>query len=73
MDDVHLNRSISRFWEKYIEKSKRYNIPDHLIKWYVRHAELYIKDHSLRLNEHVADTAVEYCQAKGRNIHFKDQ
>jgi len=59
MDDVHLNRSISRFREKYIEKSKRYNIPDHLIKCYVRHAELYIKAHSLRLNEHIADTVVE--------------
>ncbi len=33
---------------------------------------MYIKAHSLRLNEHSAATVDEYCQAKGRNIHFKD-
>ncbi len=72
MESSGLNAKVSRFWEKYILKSKAYNIPEHLIRWHVRHAELYIKAHSLRLKLHSAKTVDEYCQAKGRNIHLKD-
>ncbi len=72
MESSDLNAKVSRFWGKYILISKAYNIPEHLIRWHVRHAELYIKAHSLRLKLHSAKTLDEYCQAKGRNIYLKD-
>jgi len=72
MDDVDVDLKISRFWEKYITKSKRYNISEKVIRWYVRHAEMYIKSHSSRLKDHTDITVDEYLQEKGRNIHLKE-
>ncbi len=63
---------ISRFWEKYIEKSIRYGIKQDLIRWHVKHAELYIKAHKTRLKEHTALDLDKYLQDKGRNTHLKD-
>lgn len=63
---------ISRFWEKYIEKSTRYGIKQDLIRWHVKHAELYIKAHKTRLKEHTALDLDKYLQDKGRNRHLKD-
>jgi hypothetical protein len=63
---------ISRFWEKYIEKLKRYGIKQDLIRWHVKHAELYIKAHKTRLKEHTALDLDKYLQVKGRNTGLKD-
>ena len=63
---------ISRFWEKYIEKSTRYGIKQDLIRWHVKHAELYIKTHKTRLKEHTALDLDKYLQDKGRNTRLKD-
>ena len=63
---------ISRFWEKYIEKSKRYGIKQNIIRWYVKHAELYIRAHKLRLKQHTALDLDKYLQDKGRNTKLKD-
>ena len=63
---------ISRFWEKYIEKSTRYGIKQDLIRWHVKHAELYIKAHKTRLKEHTALELDKYLQDKGRNTGLKD-
>jgi len=71
MDDMDIDVKISRFWGKYVSKSKSYNIPANSVRCYVRHAEMYIKSHSTRLSEHSAETVDEYFQAKGRNIHLK--
>ena len=38
MDD-----SISRFWDKYIDKTNAYDVPVLARRWYVRHVELFIK------------------------------
>ena len=70
MDDMDIDVKISRFWEKYVSKSKNYNIPANSVRWYVRHAEMYIKSHSTRLAEHSAQAVDEYFQAKGRNIIY---
>lgn len=72
MNDDSVDLKISRFWEKYITKSKTYNISEKVIRWYVRHAELYIKSHSSRLKDHTDMTVDKYLQEKGRSIHLKD-
>ena len=72
MVDMDESSKIARFWEKYADKSKRYGVRDKSLKWYVRHAEQYIKSHSSRLSEHTAETVDDYLEAKGRNIHLKD-
>jgi len=72
MSRMDVDTKVSRLWDKYIIKSKNYNIPDHLIRWYVRHTELYIKAHTARLIDHNETTVDEYLQAKGRNIYLKN-
>ena len=63
---------VSRFWEKFIEKSKRYNIKPDVVRWYVKHAESYIRSHDTRLSTHTARDIDKYLQKKGRNTHIKD-
>ncbi len=63
---------ISRFWEKYIKESKRCGVKPDVVRWYVRHAELYIKAHRSRLKEHTALDVDKYLQGKGRNTAIKD-
>ena len=63
---------ISRFWEKFIVKSERYNIKQKSVRWYVKHAEQYIKAHDSRLSTHVALDIDKYLQEKGRNTNLKD-
>lgn len=63
---------VSRFWEKYIEKTKRYRIKPDVVRWYVKHAELYIKSHESRLNSHTVLDVDKYINEKGRNIRIKD-
>ena len=60
MDD----HSIARFWDKYIEKTKRYGIKDKALRWHVKHAENYIKAYSaIRLVEHSAEQVDQYLAA----------
>ena len=63
---------ISRFWEKFVTKSKLYNIRPDVARWYVKHAELYIKSHQKRLNTHTAKDIDRYLQEKGRNTRIND-
>jgi hypothetical protein len=64
---------ISRFWEKYIEKSKRYGIKQSAVRWHVKHAEQYIKAHKTQLKAHVALDLDKYLQDKGRNTQLKEK
>ena len=66
------NAQVSRFWEKFIEKSKRYNLKPDTVRWYVKHAESYIKAHETRLSTHTKQDIDKYLQSKGRSIHIKD-
>ena len=63
---------ISRFWEKYIKKSKRYGIKKKTVRWHVRHAEQYIKTHKTQRKTHTALDLDKYLQDKGRNTGLKD-
>ena len=72
MLDMDISTKISRFWDKYTEKTIAYGIRDNSVQWYVRNAEQYIRAHSERLHSHTAKTLDKYLQAKGRNIYIKD-
>ncbi|MDZ7660848.1 integron integrase [Thiohalophilus sp.] len=67
------NPSVSRFWDNYIEKTKTYNIKPKVARWYVRHAEQYIKAHpNQRLGSHTPREVEEYLRDKGRNAPLED-
>ena len=58
-------QSVTRFWDKYIDKTKRYEIKDSAVRWHVRHAEAYIKAHSkIRLADHTEQHVERYLKAK---------
>ena len=63
---------ISRFWDKYVYKSKCYGIKPDFIRWHVRHAELYIKSHNTPLKSHTSLYVEKYLQTKGRDPGLKD-
>ena len=67
------DQSLSRFWDDYIAKTKSYKIKSSVARWYVRHAEDYIKSHaSLRLAQHSVLQMEKYLKEKGRNPHLQD-
>ncbi len=67
------NRPVSRFWDKYIYKTKYYKIKPETVRWYVRHAEQYIKAHTgSHLSEHMPHHVEKYLNVKGRNPYLKD-
>ena len=67
------DESVSRFWDKFIQKTKSYGAKDSAVKWYVQHAEGYIKAHAgVRLAEHTADQVRAYLDEKGRNKRLAD-
>jgi integron integrase len=58
----------ARFWDKYIAISKRYKVRDTALRWYVRHAENYLKAHEgLALAEHTAAHVGRFLRDKGRD------
>jgi len=60
--------SIAQFWDKYIAISKHYKVRDRAVRWYVRHAEAYIKaNDDQRLAAHDVDRVERYLRDKGRN------
>ena len=60
--------SIAQFWDKYIAISKHYKVRDGALRWYVRHAEAYIKaNEDQRLAFHDAERVERYLRDKGRN------
>ena len=60
--------STSRFWNKYILKTNSYKIKPSSAKWYVRHAENYIKFHrGNHLRQHTPENIEQYLQYKCRN------
>jgi len=64
---------VSRFWDNYINKTKTYVNNPNAIKWYVKHAEDYIKAHkSRRLATHTPIELDKYLESKGRNKRLKD-
>lgn len=67
------DKTISRFWDKYIFKTKAYRIKPDNARYYVRHAEAYIKAHpNKRLALHTALDLEQYLESKGRSILLED-
>ena len=67
------DESVSRFWDNYIHTTKSYNVKPNVARWYVRHAEAYIKAHSkLRLSQHSTEQIESYLKEKGRYPHLQD-
>ncbi len=61
MDD-----SVSRFWDKYIEKTDSYHLDEVVVRWYVVRVEEYIAAHrSLRLGLHTSDDLCAYLNVIG--------
>jgi len=71
MSAVDADTRIARFWEKYIEKTLSNNVPSDHVKWYVKHAEQYIKASQTRLRAHSGRNIDKYLQEKGRNPRLK--
>lgn len=65
-------QSESRFWDKFNVKTTSYNIKPEVARWYVRHAEQYIKTHQKRLAMHTAEDVENYLTGKGRNRRLHD-
>jgi len=63
-----IDAQVSRFWDKYIEKTIAYGVPEKRVKGYVWNPEQYIKAHSLRLRQHLPETVDKYYKTKDRNI-----
>lgn len=58
---------IVRFWDIFIEKTKRYGIKDRAVRWHVRHAERYIKAHEgIRLAVHTPQHVEDYLSQMAR-------
>ena len=67
------SHSVPGFWDKYIAITRLYKVRDSALRWYVRHAEGYIKAHpNLRLSQHSAEIIEKYLKEKGRNPHLQD-
>ena len=67
------DQSISRFWDKFIKKTIAYGIKPNVVRWYVRHAESYIKAHQgVRLVQHTPAYVEKYLNTKGRSTGLKD-
>lgn len=67
------DRSISRFWDKFIVKTKDYGVKPDAARWYVVHAEQYIKHYSdTKLAKHQASFVEEYLKVKSRSNKIED-
>jgi integron integrase len=65
--------AVSRFWDDYIEKTRVYGLKPSTVRWHVKHAEAYIKDHpDRRLTTHTAADVERYLGTKGRNRRLAD-
>ena len=69
MDDV----KIARFWDNYIRKLRSIGIKEPALRWYVKHAERYIKAHqSLRLSDHTQQQLETYLDHICHNPRLQD-
>ena len=64
---------VKGFWEKYIQACEYRNVPAKSIRWYVKRAEDYIREHSsLKLARHSQDTVTDYLNRLGTNYRLAD-
>jgi len=64
---------VEYFWENFIDSARKQNVPSKAIRWYVRHAENYIKAHpEVKLVKHSPKILDDYLQTISRNARFAD-
>jgi integron integrase len=67
------SEQISRFWEKYTDKTKAYNIKQSALRWYVKRAEDYIKAYKdKKLIEHTDKDVERYLKKMSAKSGFAD-
>ena len=67
------NCFISRFWENYIVKLNTYGVKPKGARWYVRHAEQYLRTFpDWCLATHTVQDVEQYLQDKGRKAGLED-
>ncbi len=65
--------SVSRFWDKYIDKTKTYNVRQGASRWYVKHAEAYIQFHKERkVSTHTPEDVESFLTYKTQHKRLKD-
>ena len=63
----------TRFWDKYIEKTKSYGINDKACRWYVSRCEDYIMAYKdIRLVNDNGQRVAEYLEDLGRKMFIQD-
>ncbi len=72
MSAMDKDAQISRFWDKFTDKTIAYGVKEKNIRWYVGHVERYIKSQTMRLASHTPQTIDKYLEEKGRNTTLKD-
>jgi integron integrase len=62
------DQSVSRFWDKFSRKSKKYGVKVDSVLWVVKHAENYIKNYpNDKLAQHGSEFVTQYLKDKYRN------
>lgn len=65
--------SITRFWDKFIALTNTYKLPSGSARWYVKHAESYIKFHKdIKLLDHQPDHIESFLSYKSRHVRIQD-
>ncbi len=65
--------SVSRFWDKFISKTMSYKVPGGSRRWYVKHAEVFIKTRNgVRLVAVSAADVEAYLEVIGRKRYMVD-
>lgn len=63
----------AHFWEKYIDKTKRYGLKPNVSRWYVKRVEAYIKYYSgLKLMHHSASEVEKYLNMMSKKSGLLD-
>ena len=63
----------TRYWDKYIEKTKSYGVNGRAYRWYVKHCEDYIKTyHDTRLADYHGQHLAKYLEDLGRKTFIQD-
>ena len=67
------NSSISRFWDKFTELTNTYKLRPGSNRWYVKHAESYIKYHKdIKLLNHQPNHIESFLTYKSRHVRIQD-
>ena len=68
------SKSIERFWDRYLELLHNQGIKPSADRWYVIHAERYIKSFpDKKLADHGPQEVTGYLQQLGRTRRFRDR